>query len=69
MHKRLIITPELALTLQLLENEEIGMFVTALIEYAGGERGIEPSDFPRFCAIALIYWFAHIDDITITVED
>lgn len=64
--KKLVITPELALTLQLLEDQEIGMFVNAMLEYASGVKGIDPADYPRFCERALRYWFAHIDDITIT---
>lgn len=64
--KKLVITPELALTIKLLDDYEAGEFINALIDYAGGERGISPSDFAKPTNTALTYWFAHIDDITIT---
>lgn len=63
--KKLVITPELALTIRLLDDMEIGMFINALLDYAGGEKGLDPSDFPEHVDRALRYWFAHIKDITI----
>lgn len=64
--KYLKITSELALTIQLLENAEAGIFVNALIDYASGVKGIDPRDYSEYLERALKYWFAHIDDITIT---
>lgn len=64
--KHLKITPELVLTIRLLDNYEVGEFIKALIDFAAGERGISPSDFDSQVEAALTYWFTHIDDITIT---
>lgn len=64
--KKLVITAELALTLQLLEDRDRGMFIGALLEYVSGVRGLDPDDYPFYCSRALKFWFAHIDDITIT---
>lgn len=63
--KKLVITPELALTIRLLDDFEIGLFINALLDYASGEKGIDPSDFSEHVERALRYWFAHIKDITI----
>lgn len=67
--KKLVITPELALTISLLEYDDAGKFIQALVDYAKGYKGIDPSDYPTRCDIALRYWLTHIDDIIITVED
>ena len=66
MHKRLVITPELALTISLLDYDDAGKFIQALIEHADGIDGIDPSDYPTYCDKALRFWLARIDDITIT---
>lgn len=64
--KKLVITPELVLTIRLLDVYEAGEFIRLLIDYAGGERGIDPGGYESKLETALRYWFAHIDDITIT---
>ena len=66
--KRLVITPELALTISLLDrNDYVGEFISELIAKVYYNDEVDPEDYVKPLDDALRYWFAHIDDILIEV--